>query len=126
MGKILPDIVNQYNNNIHSSIKLSPVEASQNPDKIKEVIQKHNYENEDMMSKRQNKPKFKVGDRVRIFKYQYKFTKGYVAKWSDEIFIVSEIVKTSPITYRIKDLQEEEIEGRWYTNELQKTESQKT
>jgi transposase InsO family protein len=121
--KILPVIVNQYNNKIHSSIKITPAEASENPEKIKEVIEKNNYENEDKMTKRQNKPKYKVGDKVIIFKYKYKFTNGFVAKWTEEVFIVSEIVKTSPTTYKIKDLEGEEIEGRFYANELQKVDS---
>src|SRR5947208_4807181 len=98
---------------------MSPTEASKNPERLVQLISETNYENENTLKK--NKPKFKLNDRVRIYKYQYKFTKGYVAKWSDEIFFVSEIVKTSPITYRLKDLNGEEIEGRFYTQELQHT-----
>ena len=49
-------------------------------------------------------------------------TKEFVSKWSNEIFKVSEIVPSVPVTYRIKDLYGEEIEGRFYENELQRSE----
>ena len=62
-----------------------------------------------------------MGDRVRIFKYKNLFEKGYTATWTNEIFKITEIVPSIPITYRIKDLHEEDIEGRFYENELQKT-----
>ena len=35
--------------------------------------------------------------------------------------MVCEILLTAPVMYRIKDLDGEEIEGRFYENELQKT-----
>ena len=36
------------------------------------------------------KPKFKVGDHVRISKYKNIFAKGYTQNWS-EVFLVSKI-----------------------------------
>src|SRR5438093_7474040 len=98
---------------------MSPTEDSKNPEKIMQLISENNYDNENTL-KKNKPPKFKMNERVRIYKYQYTFTKGYVAKWSDEIFLVSEIVKSSPITYRIKDLLGEDIEGRFYSQELQR------
>ena len=50
------------------------------------------------------------------------FTKGFVSKWTDEIFKISEILSTVSVTYRIRDIDGEAIEGRFYENELQKTE----
>ena len=41
---------------------------------------------------------------------------------TNEIFIINKIINSSPITYEIKDLNREIIEGRFYENELQKTE----
>jgi uncharacterized membrane protein YfhO len=120
--KILNSVLEYYNNKIHSSIKMSPNEASKYPEKIKEIINDNNYENEINMTKRQNKPKFKVGDRVRIYKWKNHFEKSYTAKWTLEVFKISEVVPSSPTTYRIKDLSGEEIEGRFYSNQLQKTE----
>jgi hypothetical protein len=50
------------------------------------------------------KPKFKVGDKIRITVKKYVFRKGYLPRWT-----VSAIQYTDPITYKIKDLNGEEI-----------------
>ena len=65
---------------------------------------------------------FKTGDTVRISKYKRKtFDKGYTPNWTEEVFIIDEIRPTHPITYKIKDLNGEEIKGTFYREELQKT-----
>ena len=66
-------------------------------------------------------PKFKVGDHVRISKYKNIFAKGYAPNWSEEIFVVKKIKNTIPWTYKINDLNGEEIVESFYENELQKT-----
>ena len=66
-------------------------------------------------------PKFKVGNDVRISKYKNIFAKGYVPNWSEEVFVFSKIKNTVPWTYVINDLNGEEIIGRFYGKELQKT-----
>ena len=62
----LDDIVNEYNNTYHRTIKMKPVDVKDNTyiDFKKEVNDKD--------------PKFKVGDHVRISKYKNIFAKGYV------------------------------------------------
>ena len=54
----LDDIVNEYNNTYHTTIKMKPIDVKDNTyiDTDKEI--KYKY------------PKFKVGDRVRISKYK--------------------------------------------------------
>jgi ABC-type Mn2+/Zn2+ transport system ATPase subunit len=64
------------------------------------------------------KSKFKIGDRVRIYKYKKLFSKGYETNWTNEIFVISEINNTMPITYKIKDLKGEDIIGSFYKQEL--------
>ena len=61
----LDDIVNEYNNTYHRTIKMKPVDVKDNTyiDSIKEVNDKD--------------PRFKVGDHVRISKYKNIFAKGY-------------------------------------------------
>ena len=66
-------------------------------------------------------PKFKVSDHVRISRYKYIFANGYTPNWSEEVFVVSKIKNTVPWTYVINDLNGEEIIGRFYEKELQKT-----
>ena len=62
--KMLPDIINKYNNSYHSSIKMSPVEASKK--KNEGIVYYNLYSN---LKATKTKPKFKVGDTVRISKY---------------------------------------------------------
>ena len=71
------------------------------------------------------KPKFKVGDRVRISKYKNIFAKGYTQNWSEEVFVVSKIKDTVLWTYVISDLNGEPIAGSFYEKELQKTNKKK-
>ena len=114
---ILDELMESYNNKIHRMIKMSPYEASKHPESILEIIQTHNNENLMM----DEKIKFKVGDRVRIFKWKSKFEKGYTYKWSKEIFIVDKVVDTKPVTYKLRDLNDEDVLGRFYSNELTRT-----
>ena len=69
-----------------------------------------------------DKPTFKIGDTVRISKHKRKtFDKGYTPNWTEEVFIIDQVRPTEPITYKIKDLNGEEIKGTFYREELQKT-----
>ena len=63
----LDDIVGEYNNTYHRTIKVKPVDVKDNTyiDFKKEVNDKD--------------PKFKVGDHVRISKYKNIFAKGYTS-----------------------------------------------
>ena len=55
--------------------------------------------------------------------YQKKttFEKEYTPRWTEEIFTVSKVLYTDPPTYKITDLNGEEIQGSFYEQELQKT-----
>ena len=67
------------------------------------------------------KPKFQIGDRVRISKYKRKlFDKGFTPNWTEEIFVIDGILNTKPVTYRLVDLQGEAVTGSFYEPELQK------
>ena len=65
------------------------------------------------------KPKFKVGDTVRISKKFMPFHKGYKPQFTDEVFTITHICNTrQPITYRIRDVNRQPILGRFYAQEL--------
>ena len=106
---MLDDIVNKYNNTVHRTIKIKPIDVKHNTyvDSMKEVNDKD--------------PKFKVRDHGRISKYKNIFAKGYTPNWSEEVFVVNKIKNTVPWTYVIHDLNDEEITGTFYEKELQKT-----
>lgn len=118
---ILDDLMSNYNNSFHRSIKMTPVEASKK-ENIKEV-DKNLYS--DIPKNSKKKPKFKVGDRVRINKYKSIFDKGYLANYTNEIFEICKVLNKKRgvilepvITYKIKDLKKEEILGVFYEEEL--------
>ena len=108
---ILNDAVVTYNNNIHSTINMTPVDASNNPDKVKYTF---SFEN--------NKGKLNVGDYVRNVDKRNIFSKGYTSNWNRELFKVNEVLKTHPPTYKIEDINGEIIEGKYYDQELLKSE----
>ena len=64
------------------------------------------------------KPKFKVGDRVRISKYDLPFRKGYKPQFTKEGFEIVALSSKKPPTYTIKDEQDEFIRGENYQKEL--------
>ena len=64
------------------------------------------------------KPKFGIGDRDRISKYDVPFRKGYTPQYTQEMFEIVAFATKKPPTYTIKDEQEEVIGGKFYEKEL--------
>ena len=64
------------------------------------------------------KATFKIGDRVRISKYDLPFRKGYKPQFTRGVFEFVAIATRKPPTYTIKDEQNEIIEGKFYQKEL--------
>ena len=114
IGKLLKN----YNSSFHRSVQMSPIAASNT--KNSNQVFANLYSDE--IYKKVKKPKFKIGERVRISKYKRKlFDKGFTPNWTEEIFVINEILHTKPITYRVVDLQGETVTGSFYEQELQKT-----
>ena len=62
----------------------------------------------------------KVGDHVRMVGPRRVFARGYHERWTREVFVVTKVeTDATLITYRVKDLMDEEISGRFYAEELQ-------
>ena len=117
---IYPDLVEDYNNTKHSTIKMTPVEASKKKNEL--TVWRNLYP--DRLKIHDLRPRFSVGDEVRISKKKKTFEKGYTTRWTEEIFTITKIQNTNPITYKIADLKGEEIDGTFYEPELQKTSQQ--
>ena len=111
---VLDDIANKNDNTVHRSIKMKTSDVTS--DSYPEYNEDSNV----------TKPKFKVGDHVRISKYKNIFAKGYTPNWSEEVFVINKIKNIVPWTYAISDLNGEEITGRFYEKELQKTSQEKS
>ena len=47
--------------------------------------------------------------------------KGYTPNWTEEIVIISEVLNSNPYTYKIRNLQGENIVGSFHEQELLKT-----
>ena len=104
----LDDIVNEYNNTYHRTIKMKPINVKDNIyiNIGKEVNDKD--------------PKFKIGDHVRLSKYKNIFSNAYTPNRSEEVLVTRKIRNTVPWTYVINDLNGEEIIGTFYEKELQR------
>ena len=105
---VLDDIVNKYNNTVHKTIKMKPIDVTD--DSLVEYNEESNKKD----------PEFKVSDHVRICKYKNIFAKGYAPNWSEEVFAINKIKNTIPWTYAINDTNGEKITGSFYEKELQK------
>ena len=89
-------------------VKMTPIEASKK--KNESTVYFNLYGDMEQLS---SKPKFKVGDKVTISKFKRKvIDKGHTPNWTDKI------QSTSPITYRLEDLNNEEIQGSFYEPEI--------
>ena len=64
------------------------------------------------------KPIFKIGERVRISKYDFSFHKGYKPQFTREVFEIVAIATRRPPTYTIKNEQGDVIQGNFHQEEL--------
>ena len=105
----LPQFIATLNSRRNSSIDMRP----------------NTVKNCDFMSIPYNKPlrefkklTFKVGDRVRISKYDLPFRKDYKPQFTREVFENVAIATRQPPTYTIKNEQGEVIQGKFNQKEL--------
>lgn len=113
-GKLLRDLVYKYNTTKHRTINMKPIDVTKRNEK--EILkERYNFiKTVDKISK------YQVGDDVRISKYRTQFTKGYTPNYSNEIFKISQVHLTNPITYTLVDYTGSPIKGKFYSEELLK------
>jgi len=129
---VLPDLLENYNNSEHSSIKTTPREASK-PEKENQVRdnlygegnrldnKKHKVYDYSSSSIVLKDDSHKVNSLVRISKRAGPFMKAYRPQWKLELFRIHEVLPTQPVTYKLKDLNGKVIEpGIFYEDEVQK------
>ena len=111
---ILPKLIIAYNNRPHGSLHgMKPAEVNRgNQAKVRTILYGR-YENED-----ETTAIYAIGDYVRISKLRDAFKKGYTRGWTVEIFRISDILDTKPITYKLVDQDGEILEGIFYHEEL--------
>ena len=107
---VLPTITKQYNNRIHSSTKLTPIQAS--------LKTNEGFVYKNLLDKRKKvKPKFQINDLVRTADLKKTFSKGDTTNWSYKLYKITEIIKHTISSYKIDNLKE-----RYNESLLKKTE----
>ena len=111
---ILPELLKTYNNRYHHTIKMKPIDVNKSNEKyIKNTVYNYDITN--------RKPKYKINDLVKIsLKRRQLFDKptGNI-KWSEELYKIYKVSKSNVITYQLKDMNDEIIDGQFYEKELQ-------
>ena len=107
---VLPTITKQYNKRIHSSTKLTPIQAS--------LKKNEGYVYKNLLDKRKKvKPKFQINDLVRTANLKKTFSKGDTTSWSYKLYKITEIINDTIPSYRLDNLKE-----RYNESLLKKTE----
>ena len=112
---VLSSMVEKYNNTYHRSIKLTPSD-SRNPAKYQHV---HNALYAKVNARKATSPIFYVDNKVRITRKKGMFETRFTPNWTEEVFTISSVKDTKPLTYTIKDTLREQVQGTFYDQELQ-------
>ena len=110
----LNKLVKEHNNSYHRTVKMKPVDASK---KSNENIVRKNYN----FKITDEKPKFSIGDKVRVSLLKNTFEKGYTSNWSEQIYAIYDTKSSNVHYYYLKDLNGNKIDGVFYEQELLKT-----
>ena len=96
---VLSTITKQYNNRIHSSTKLTPIQAS-----FKKI---EGYVYKNLLDKRKKiKPKFQLNDLVRTADLKKTLSKGDTTNWSYKLYKIKEIINDTFPSYKTEKLKE--------------------
>ncbi len=115
-NSILNKIVDNYNNTIHSSIKMTPNQVNKKNEKLVafnlygDINSETNY----------IEFYFKKGDYVRLQIDKSIFEKGFTDNWSKEIYIIHRLIPSIPPKYTIKTIENIILNNSFYKQELQK------
>ena len=95
----LPSVIKNFNKTIHSSTKLTPIQASKksNERKVYSSLQDRRVK---------QTPKFKLGDLVRTADIKRVFSKGDSTNWSYKLYTITEVIHDTIPSYRIDYLLE--------------------
>ena len=101
---ILSTITKQYNIKVHSSTKLTPIQASlkKNEDYVYKIL---------LDKRRKIKPKYEKGNLVRTADLKRTFSKSDTTIWSYKLYKITEIVNDSIPSYKINNLPERHNES---------------
>jgi hypothetical protein len=111
---LLPKIIKSYNNSYHTTIKMKPKDVNkENERQLLETVY--------MITLTNKKPKFEVGDRIRLSNMVDIFRNKLKTNWTEEIFTVVEKRVYNVWIYFVSDLNGEKIKEGIYEAEMQLT-----
>ena len=115
--EVLPLLLKSYNNRPHAALDgYTPAQVVHDSQ-----LQWHLWDERNPVTKQKTKPRFSVGDYVRLAWKKKTFQRGYTPNWSGEIFVVSKIdTRENPPMYIVADMGGNVLEGKFYDAELQK------
>lgn len=113
---VLQELVAAYNNSVHNTIKMAPVDVSEH-----NLLKVYNNIKRSHKDVKAEDPKLKINDFVRIIRKKTALEHAYTEKWSREIFRVYKVIEKKPKPlYRVIDLKNKEVKGKFYEQQLQK------
>ena len=115
---VLDALIEKYNNTVNRAIGMTPTEARK-PSNHGAVFRNLYFEK--MAKLGEKKPKFQIGDKVRLGVKKDLFEKSYIINWSDKIYTIKRVFATRPVTYKVEDDKGVEHKGKFYEQDLQKT-----
>ena len=98
MIAVLRKITKQFYNRVHSSTKLTPIQAS--------LKKNEGYVYKNLLDKRKKvTPKFQINDLVRTADLKKTFSKGDTTNWSYKLYKITEIKNDTIPSYKIENLE---------------------
>lgn len=108
------DLIKRYNESKHRTIKMAPKAVNNSNEKM---LLKTVYNHLKVFKS----SRLHVGDYVRISKYKNVFEKGYTPNWTTEIFKITSVQNTNPVTFLLADYEGNPIKGGFYKEEIRHT-----
>ena len=107
----LPSVIKKYNNAIHHSVKMTPIQASK---KSNEKVVNNNLQDK----RRKFKPKYKIGQLVRTADIKRVFSKGDSTNYTYKLYTITEVIHDTILSYRINFLPERHNENLLLSSNL--------
>ena len=113
---ILPQFIRAYNNRPHGSLdRLKPADVNHaNQARVHAILYGRDVDDDNVAKN----AAYQLGEHVRISELRGALKKSYTRGWTQEIFHITDILRTRPITYKMADLDGAVLKGIFYREEL--------
>ena len=95
----LSSVIKKYNNTIHHSTKMTPIQASKKSNEVE--VYSNLKDNREV-----RKPRYKLDQLVRTADIKRVFSKGDSTNWSYKVYTITEVIHDTITRYRIDYLPE--------------------